>query len=48
MYKKTKKVVTKTNPVHSPIIYIASRPEAANKTKSTSKHSRVDSGKQES
>ena len=46
MQNKIKKVVSKTNPVHSPIIYIASRPEAGNKTKSTSKHSRVQSGKQ--
>ena len=35
--KKKIKVVPKTNPVHSPVIYIATRPEAAKKSKRSSK-----------
>ena len=31
--KKKMRVVSKTNPVHSPVIYIATRPEPAKKSK---------------
>ena len=31
--KKKMRVVSKTNPVHSPVIYVAKRPEPAKKSK---------------